>query len=682
MLLKIYYTQEDLRVRLKGVFMTSNEVALLIDCSARAVRKATKKANEGGAKIIKIKKHFFSFEQIDGIGGVGKIYNYKKQEQNNERNDDIDNINTGNHRDTSISKNDTCKKEKINDRYIYSDKNHTNNDGALSIVSTYKRKATKFINPNFLNSLSLENVEKLTAKDKVSILGFMSASNSTIKTKIAILNMKFQNLNFTERKYRLWRKAFKENGILGLENKSKMNAKKVDDELVMKAVLGTGNVHYSSSFHYYCLLYAKATNKVFNPYKATSNITYGGYVSALKKITKDNSYLRAYLKGGIDELENTQFVGNRGLFAINEEWQIDATKIDFFALNDEGKAVRMSSIAVIDMNSKARVWGLYDSSSSYSNVRLLKKAITILGKPSLIRGDNGSDYVSKHFQDVLAFNGIDYYKCQVGKGYQKGAIERGFKTVQHSWLENIAGFCGHDVKQRMIREDQASSKLERFSGIQTSIDTDHLMSVAELEAVLDNYLGNVDKEKYAKHKNMEDIADIDKKIGKQKMITIGREGIRYANRQFVSLDMYTKFKVGDKALLIEDIDNMAIAYIYKDNKFICEVEDKEFADISVEEFKKINKAHRADYIAPMKALAKASIKTENEAYKQIAKNTALEITPLAKAEIERKTKKYRGVITKKQESSNVDFVDKFNKTKKEDKKTKRVSWEEIAEKRG
>ena len=54
---------------------------------------------------------------------------------------------------------------------------------------------------------------------------------------------------------------------------------------------------------------------------------------------------------------------------------------------------RFSLIGVVDRYSKARVYILSRSDTSYSDVRLLEKAINKLGKPEIIKGDNGKNYL-------------------------------------------------------------------------------------------------------------------------------------------------------------------------------------------------------------------------------------------------------------------------------------------------
>jgi transposase InsO family protein len=76
--------------------------------------------------------------------------------------------------------------------------------------------------------------------------------------------------------------------------------------------------------------------------------------------------------------------------------------------------------------------------------------------PELLVTDNGSDFTSRHFVDVVRRLGITHRLCAVGQPQQKAAVERMIGTIQHEFMELQPGYIGHSVTDRKQIEARRS----------------------------------------------------------------------------------------------------------------------------------------------------------------------------------------------------------------------------------
>lgn len=99
---------------------------------------------------------------------------------------------------------------------------------------------------------------------------------------------------------------------------------------------------------------------------------------------------------------------------------------------------------------------LASKSNSLSLTRLLWKAIDKFGKPDMIKGDNGKDYLSKDFQSLLDGLNITYDVAIAYAGEQKALVERRFGTLQHAGISKMHGYIGNNLTKREMIEQKNS----------------------------------------------------------------------------------------------------------------------------------------------------------------------------------------------------------------------------------
>lgn len=163
----------------------------------------------------------------------------------------------------------------------------------------------------------------------------------------------------------------------------------------------------------------------------------------LTKLTDPDRYRSTMLPSGVGSL--------RHIAQPNQLWQIDASPID--ALCTDG---RHSIYACIDIFSRRAVVLVSKTPRAAAVALLLRKAIMAWGVPSVIKTDNGSDFVARDTQRLLLSLGIEQDVSDAYSPQQKGHIERFIRTFQHDFATLLPGFVGHSVTDRKAIENRKS----------------------------------------------------------------------------------------------------------------------------------------------------------------------------------------------------------------------------------
>jgi hypothetical protein len=473
-----------------------------------------------------------------------------------------------------------------------------------------------------LADLFIPTPTKLTARDRLNIITNYGLSGKSVNEYVIWANDVYKDLKLTSRKLRLWSEKFDKGGIDALKDTRTGNNLKIDKKILREVVLSKGLVVHKSNL--YELYRAKwiAKNKSKIGYDEKNCISYDAFNKAVNRLVKDDRDLYLLATKGQDALLNEHFTTSKSVYqdiTINDEWQIDGSPLDYMLTNDDGVQERYKIVSIRDSFSGRMVWALWDNSNSYSLVRTLYKALKEFGKPKVIIGDNGKDYLSNHFQEVLERLGIRYQNHRPYKGKDKGGVERGFKTGQHGPLELLDNFIGHSVAQRQIQESRSVEKSARIGGDKSYINTDY--DISTFRKIIDEYIGNTLANKYKWQAKWDgEIAKgikpifldenlIKRNLGKQtKGKKVGREGIRYNNIYYVNDFLWVNNYINKRVNIVENIDNIQELYVYDDDyKLLCTAINRELQILTIEEarnLEKITTAHKRKIINEMKALQK------------------------------------------------------------------------------
>lgn len=176
----------------------------------------------------------------------------------------------------------------------------------------------------------------------------------------------------------------------------------------------------------------------------------------------------------------------------NQVWELDSTPTDV-QLNVEGKARRYSIIGAIDVFTRRLKVVLMPTSSSEGICLLLRKCLLDWGIPepdSVIRTDNGSDYVSKTTIGIFNLLQLNQSRANAFSGWEKPFIERAFKTLSHGLMEKLPAYQGHNVSDKKRLQDMQSFA-ESIGAKRKQRDQALLelsLTPAELQEILDDWL--------------------------------------------------------------------------------------------------------------------------------------------------------------------------------------------------
>jgi putative transposase len=113
----------------------------------------------------------------------------------------------------------------------------------------------------------------------------------------------------------------------------------------------------------------------------------------------------------------------------NESWSMDFMH-DQLA---DGRSIRLFNV-IDDFNREGLCIDVDFSLPSQRVIRSLDQVIEWRGSPSMIRCDNGPEYVSEALKDWAGQRGIKLTFIQPGKPQQNAYIERYNRTVRYDWL--------------------------------------------------------------------------------------------------------------------------------------------------------------------------------------------------------------------------------------------------------
>lgn len=116
--------------------------------------------------------------------------------------------------------------------------------------------------------------------------------------------------------------------------------------------------------------------------------------------------------------------------AMNQVWSMDFMSDTL----KNGRTIRTFNV-IDDYNREGLCIDVDFSMPSLRVIRSLEQVIEWRGKPSAIRCDNGSEYISQTLIDWANKHQITLMYIQPGKPTQNAYVERFNRTVRHEWLE-------------------------------------------------------------------------------------------------------------------------------------------------------------------------------------------------------------------------------------------------------
>ena len=137
----------------------------------------------------------------------------------------------------------------------------------------------------------------------------------------------------------------------------------------------------------------------------------------------------------------------------NAVWQADHTQLDLLIRDVSGKPVRPWLTTVIDDHSRALAgYSVFvDAPSAFQTSLALRQAIwrkadplwAVCGIPDVLYVDNGSDFTSKHLEQVAVDLHFELVYSTIARPQGRGKIERLFGTLNTELLPELPGYLMH-----------------------------------------------------------------------------------------------------------------------------------------------------------------------------------------------------------------------------------------------
>ncbi|CAM2937066.1 DDE-type integrase/transposase/recombinase [Helicobacter burdigaliensis] len=510
-----------------------------------------------------------------------------------------------------------------------------NEDLDLTEKKEEKSPSLSLLNLNFEN-LPIKAKEK--AREKLKALKQIEKyieGGITLKRALILCGVEWRN-------YSNWRADYNQHGILGLidtrgmyrKDSTKLKSWMQEFALSAYRTFGAGDFNYTELWWRIHKEASKKENYDFIGFDL-------GEVKPLFSVKTLQNFITNYFKDkplehciitkGLDKAKS-YFLPSQGnqreIFASkNECWQIDSSPADFIVRDDITKEpFRPHILSIVDVYSGRGVASLAPKSNSLSLMRLLWNAISTLGKPKMIKGDNGRDYLSKNFQDLLDGLGITYDASIAYAGEEKALVERRFGTLQHAGLSQMHGAIGKNLSERELIE-QRTPKKERSAkdkyGFAKKTNQEHLHLFSEAQKLLESEVYKWNSSKVRRKKGVKTPSELWNECpnpiikieyeeflfhaGAKELRIVGKKGINFNGSIYKSEFMPS---VKTKVKCVQNIDNAKELFVYDlQGNFICLALDESIAELSAESLKNLKKAFKEDMNSISKMLKKEELST-------------------------------------------------------------------------
>ncbi|WP_158635706.1 DDE-type integrase/transposase/recombinase [Vulcaniibacterium tengchongense] len=278
-----------------------------------------------------------------------------------------------------------------------------------------------------------------------------------------------------------------------------------------------------------------------------------------------------------------------GITRANQLWQLDSSPADLQLVDG-----RHSLIGVIDLATRRlRLW-VSKTSTAESVCRLLRRTILDWGVPEAVKMDNGRDYASQRVGQLLTSLQIEAKFSAPFSPWEKGNIERAFRTFAHGLVELLPGYCGHNVAEAQeirAREAFADRLFKKSSDL-----VEVRLTAADLQDVCDRWcndyyahqphegLGGVTPfERSAQLRDavrrVADVRALDLLMGAGELRTVTKRGLRIDNLVYIAPELAGV--IGEQVLVRRDEEgDLGRVVVYHAERYLCIAECPEVLGVS------------------------------------------------------------------------------------------------------
>lgn len=301
-------------------------------------------------------------------------------------------------------------------------------------------------------------------------------------------------------------------------------------------------------------------------------------------------------------------------------WMLDSTPADLQLVDG-----RYSLVGVVDIAWRGFRLHVSKTSNAEAVTQVMRRAILEWGVPEAIKVDNGRDYASARVASMLAALHIDCRFSTPFAGWEKGNIERAFRTFSHSLLELLPGYTGHNVAEAQelrARQSFAERLFKKNEVIELKL------TAAELQQFCDDWCqhyyahekhealgGRTPFETYAGMRDVvnriDDVRALDLLLGAGAMRRVTKKGLRIDSLVYIAPELASV--IGQDVLVRQDDGDLGRVVVYHREAFLCIAECPEVAGVSRREIAIEGKARQSAAIQQKKRELKALGRKANTA---------------------------------------------------------------------
>jgi len=245
----------------------------------------------------------------------------------------------------------------------------------------------------------------------------------------------------------LWIKRYREKGLAGLANHTARSDKGKSRSLPEQARLLIEGLALQTPPRSAAAIHRQVT--AIAKEQGWKPLSYERVRQIIKQI--DPALRTLAHQGAAAYREEFDLLYRREATHSNAMWQADHTPLDIWLLDEAGKPAQPWLTVIEDDYSRciASFRLSFQASTALTTALCLRQAIwrkaepqwQICGIPSVFYTDHGSDFTSKHMEQVAVDLGIELIFSEKGVPRGRGKIERFFRSVNELFLQDVPGYA-------------------------------------------------------------------------------------------------------------------------------------------------------------------------------------------------------------------------------------------------
>src|SRR5512135_121360 len=306
----------------------------------------------------------------------------------------------------------------------------------------------------------------LTEEERDLALGRFHVIQPCLEDGVPLARVAEQN-HLSERTLRRWAKDYRQFGLAGLCHRARAGKRKrrmsptlqqfVEGLALQKPRPTAAAVHHQAT------LVAARLGEPAPSYRTVRRVIQG----------LDPALVTLAHEGTKSYSDRFDLVHRREAEAPNAIWQADHSELDVLVKDGEGKPRKPWLTIVLDDYSRAVAGYMlfFGAPSAIQTALALRQAIWrksqpgwhICGIPQVLYTDHGSDFTSRHLEQVAVDLKIRLIFSTAGKPRGRGKLERFFRSLSQVFLSRLPGYApGRTRGSAVLTLPELDRELERY----------------------------------------------------------------------------------------------------------------------------------------------------------------------------------------------------------------------------